>query len=231
MDNRSEIKPINLASFIDHTQLKPDTSKRQIVQLCREAKTYGFATVCVNPYWVALASEELRDSPVGITTVVGFPLGSTTTYSKVHEADNAIHNGATEIDMVMNIGALKSGDLSSVRDDITGVVDVCRGRAAVKVILETCFLTDEEKRAAAVICKEAGADFVKTSTGFGTGGATIEDIKLLRDAVGPHMGVKASGGIRDADFALRLKSAGATRIGASASVQIVSGTGSSGTGY
>ena len=199
--------------MIDHTLLKPGSSRAEIVRLCEEAKRYGFATVCVNPYWVRLAAGELAGTGVGVTTVIGFPLGATTTFAKVAEARDAIANGATEIDMVMNVGALKSGDLEAVRSDIAGVVDACRGQAAVKVILETGLLTEEEKIAACVISKLAGADFVKTSTGFGPGGATAEDIALMRMTVGPAMGVKASGAARALDTARRMLAAAATRIG------------------
>jgi len=218
-----------IARIIDHTLLKPDCTKDEIVKLCKEAKENLFATVCVNPYWVPLAAKELAGSKVGITTVVGFPLGATSTFSKVAEARDAIASGATEIDMVMNVGALKSGELNVVKTDIEGVVLACRGQAIVKVILETGLLSDEEKVKACSICKMAGADFVKTSTGFGPGGATPEDIALMRKTVGPDMGVKASGGVRDIDTARKIVAAGATRIGASSSVAIV--TGGKGTGY
>jgi len=220
-----------IARKIDHTLLKADSTKNDIVTLCKEAKQHGFATVCVNPYWVPLAAKELAGSKVGITTVVGFPLGATSTFTKIAEARDAIASGATEIDMVINIGALKSGDLDEVKRDIEGVVLACRGQAVVKVILETCYLTDEEKVVASSISKMAGADFVKTSTGFGTGGATVEDIALMRQTVGPEMGVKASGGVRDIDVARRLIAAGATRIGASSSVAIATETAAKKDGY
>jgi len=220
-----------IARKIDHTLLKADCTRDEIVTLCKEAKEHSFATVCVNPWWVPLAAKELAGTKVGITTVVGFPLGSTSTFTKIAEARDAIASGATEIDMVMNIGALKSGDLDAVKRDIEGVVLACRGQAIVKVILETCYLTNEEKKAACSIAKMAGADFVKTSTGFGSGGATVEDIALMRQAVGPDMGVKASGGVRDIDTARRLIAAGATRIGASASVAIATGAGAKKDGY
>lgn len=212
-----------IARKIDHTLLKPDCTKDQIIKLCSEASEYNFATVCVNPYWVPLAANELKESGVGITTVIGFPLGSTSTFSKIAEARDAIASGATEIDMVMNISALKSGDFDAVKKDIEGVVQACKGQTIVKVILETCFLTDEEKKKACIISKMAGADFVKTSTGFGTGGATPEDIALMRQTVGPEMGVKASGGVRDLDTSRKLVAAGATRLGASSSVDVVTG--------
>ncbi|WP_312875632.1 deoxyribose-phosphate aldolase [Paenibacillus planticolens] len=212
-----------MARKIDHTLLKPDATKDEIIKVCSEAKQYNFATVCINPYWVPLAAKELAGSKVGITTVVGFPLGATTTFSKMAETRDAIANGATEIDMVMNIGALKSGDLNTVKKDIEGVVLAANGQAIVKVILETGLLSDEEKVKACSICKMAGADFVKTSTGFGHGGATVEDIALMRNTVGPEMGVKASGGVRDIDTARKIIAAGATRIGASSSVALVTG--------
>ncbi|NQX69016.1 deoxyribose-phosphate aldolase [Paenibacillus alba] len=218
-----------IARKIDHTLLKPDATKDEIIKVCSEAKQHNFATVCINPYWVPLAAAELAGSKVGITTVVGFPLGATTTFSKMAETRDAIANGATEIDMVMNIGALKSGDLNTVKKDIEGVVLAANGQAVVKVILETGLLTDEEKVKACSICKMAGADFVKTSTGFGHGGATVEDIALMRKTVGPEMGVKASGGVRDIDTARKIIAAGATRIGASSSVALV--TGGKGEGY
>nr|WP_276352935.1 deoxyribose-phosphate aldolase [Cohnella sp. YIM B05605] len=215
--------------MIDHTLLGAAAAKDGIVKLCAEAKEFGFATVCVNPYWVPLAASELKGSGVGVTTVIGFPLGASRTEIKAAEAKDAIGAGATEIDMVLNVGALKSGDRASVLNDVKAVVEACKGKAAVKVIIETCYLTDEEKREASLICVEAGADFVKTSTGFGTGGATVEDVALIRSAVGPDMGIKASGGVRDLAFAQRLIAAGATRLGASSSVAIV--TGGKGEGY
>ncbi|MBD0383403.1 deoxyribose-phosphate aldolase [Paenibacillus sedimenti] len=219
----------DIAQIIDHTLLKPEATKNEIVKICGEAKQYGFATVCVNPSWVPLAARELAGSNVGITTVIGFPLGATTTFAKMAEARDAIANGATEIDMVLNIGALKSGDLNTVQKDVEGVVQASNGQAVVKVILETGLLTDEEKVKACTICKQAGADFVKTSTGFGHGGATVEDIALMRKTVGHEMGVKASGGVRDLETARKIVAAGATRIGASSSIAIV--TGGKGEGY
>ena len=215
MNPDMQISPEEIFSKIDHTLLKPDAARADIVRLCDEAKTYGFATVCVNPYWVRLAADQLSGSGVGVTTVIGFPLGASTTFVKIAEARDAIASGATEIDVVMNIGALKSGDADAVKRDIEGVVQACRGRAVVKVILETGLLTDEEKIQACRICKAAGADYVKTSTGFGPGGATVEDIVLMRRTVGPEMGVKASGGVRDLETARRMIAAGATRIGTS----------------
>lgn len=213
----------NVAKYIDHTLLKPEATKEQLIKLCSEAKQYGFATVCVNPYWVSLAAKELAQSEVGITTVVGFPLGSTTTAVKVAEARDAVANGATEVDMVLNVGALKSGDDEAVLRDVAEVVKAAGEGITVKVILETGLLTDEEKKRACLLCKEAGAHFVKTSTGFGPGGATVEDVRLMREAVGPELGVKASAGIRDYETTAQMLEAGANRIGASAGIAIVKG--------
>ncbi|QYR20930.1 deoxyribose-phosphate aldolase [Paenibacillus sp. sptzw28] len=218
-----------LSAYFDHTLLKPESTFTDIERLCGEAKQYGFATVCVNPYWVPEAARLLAGTGVGITTVIGFPLGATSTFAKTAEARDAIAAGATEIDMVLNVGALKSGRFEEVQKDIRGVVEACRGRAIVKVILETGLLTDAEKVKACELCKAAEADFVKTSTGFGPGGATVEDISLMRRTVGPEMGVKASGGVRDLAAVRSMIAAGATRIGASSSVAIVSG--STGEGY
>lgn len=218
-----------IARMIDHTLLKPDSTKEQILQLCEEAKEYEFATVCVNPSWVRTAAKELKGTSVGVTTVIGFPLGATSTFTKVAETRDAIASGATEVDMVINIGALKSKDEGTVYQDIKQVVRAASGQAVVKVIIETGFLTDEEKERACLIAKEAGADFVKTSTGFGPGQATVEDIRLMRETVGPNIGVKASGGVRDAESAKAMIEAGANRIGASAGIAIVSGE--KGSGY
>ncbi|PZD94178.1 deoxyribose-phosphate aldolase [Paenibacillus sambharensis] len=212
-----------IAAYIDHTLLKPQSTLEEITKLCEEAKTHQFATVCVNPFWVPETALQLAGSGVGITTVVGFPLGATSTFAKMSEARDAIAGGATEIDMVLNVGALKSGMDDIVEADVSGVVGMCRGRAAVKVILETGLLTDEEKVRACLICKAAGADFVKTSTGFGPGQATVEDIALMRHTVGPDMGVKASGGVRDMEAVQAMIAAGATRIGTSSGVAIMSG--------
>lgn len=211
-----------LASMIDHTLLKPDATKEQVVKLCEEAKKYNFASVCINPSFVKTAYEILKGTPVKVCTVIGFPLGATTTMTKINETRDAVANGATEIDMVINVGALKARQYNIVKDDIYGVVGAAGGNI-VKVILETALLTDEEKIKACELSKEAGADFVKTSTGFGPGGATAEDIALMRKTVGKYMGVKASGGIRDFETAQKMIKAGATRIGASASVGIVKG--------
>ena len=215
-----------LAGLIDHTILKPDATREDIVRLCREARQYGFASVCINPYWVALAAGELAGSPVKVCTVVGFPLGATTTSAKVTEASEAIRAGAQEIDMVINVGALRSCDYDTVKTDIREVTKAChQGGAIVKVIIEAALLNDAEKAAVCTLAKEAGADFVKTSTGFGPGGATARDVALMRQVVGPGMGVKAAGGIRTYEDLKAMTAAGATRIGASASVKIVQSAG------
>lgn len=214
----------DLAGLIDHTLLKPDATADQIAQLCYEAKKYHFASVCVNPTHVSLCAELLKDSPVKVCTVIGFPLGASAPEVKAFEAQTAIKDGANEIDMVLNIGALKAGDLILAARDIHEVVRV--GHQAgdiVKVIIETALLTDEEKVTACLLAKEAGADFVKTSTGFSGGGATVEDVSLMRRVVGPDMGVKAAGGVHDFEDAQNMVKAGATRIGASAGVKIVQG--------
>lgn len=215
------IQPHQLAAMIDHTLLKPDATAEQIVQLCREAMKYGFWSVCVNPYWVPLAKRTLNRSEVKICTVIGFPLGATATRSKSAEAAEAIEAGASEVDMVLNIGALKSGDLPAVAGDIAAVVQTAGSSALVKVILETGFLTSSEKEIACRLSLEAGADFVKTSTGFGPGGATVADIQLMRNVVGPAKGVKASGGVRDVATALAMIAAGASRIGTSSGIAII----------
>lgn len=212
---------MSIAKCIDHTVLKPQTTEAAVRKLCAEAAQYGFASVCVNPCWVALCADLLKDTEVDVCTVIGFPLGANTSAVKAFEAAEAIRQGATEVDMVLNVGALKDGNADLVRTDIAAVVEAARGKALVKVILETCLLTDEEKRIACRLAKEAGADYVKTSTGFSTGGATEADIALMRAEVGPEMGVKASGGIRDYATAQAMIRAGASRIGASAGVQIV----------
>lgn len=219
-----------LARFIDHTLLKPNATVAEITKLCEEARQYSFASVCVNPGHVALAAKLLQGSPVKVCTVVGFPLGATSTFTKVMETRDSIANGAGEIDMVINVGALKSKDYELVKNDIARVVEAASGHC-VKVILETSLLNQEEKIKACELSKLAGADFVKTSTGFSTGGATAEDIALMRRVVGPTMGVKASGGIRDTQTAQQMIAAGATRIGASASVGIVKGETPAGKGY
>ncbi len=214
----------NIARMIDHTLLKADATKAQIVKLVNEAKEYSFASVCINPTWVSTAAEMLKDTPdVKVCTVIGFPLGATTTETKAFETKNAIENGASEIDMVINIGALKAKQDELVESDIKSVVEAAKGRALVKVIIETCLLTDEEKERACKLSVKAGADFVKTSTGFSTGGATIEDIRLMRKTVGADIGVKASGGVRRREDALAMIEAGASRIGASSGVAICKG--------
>ncbi|MBU5677276.1 deoxyribose-phosphate aldolase [Alkaliphilus sp. MSJ-5] len=212
---------MNIAKYIDHTLLKPETKKEEIKKICEEAREYGFFSVCVNGANVALAYEQLQGTDVKVTAVVGFPLGAMTSEAKAFETKNAIDNGAKEIDTVINIGALKEGKEEKVLNDIKAVVDAASGRAIVKVIIENCLLTNEEKILACKLAKKAGADFVKTSTGFSTGGATVEDVQLMRETVGPEIGVKASGGVRDLKTALAMIEAGATRIGASASVNIV----------
>ena len=212
----------NYASMIDHTLLKPEATKSQIEKLCEEAKKYEFASVCVNPTWVNLSSTLLKGTNVKVCTVIGFPLGATTSDVKAFETKNAIENGAEEIDMVINIGALKDGDYDLVRDDIKAVVEAANG-TLVKVIIETALLTDEEKIKACELSVEAGADFVKTSTGFSTGGATVEDVALMRKTVGPTIGVKASGGVRSLEDMQKMIEAGATRIGASSGVAIMQG--------
>src|SRR5687767_4694956 len=211
-----------VAGMIDHTLLKPDASRQEIEKLCREAAEFHFATVCVNPVWVAVAAKLLRGSGVGVCSVVGFPLGATTADVKQYETRRAIYDGANEIDMVINVGALKSGDLRTVERDIEAVVDPCRQAGVIsKVIIEAALLTDEEKVTASTLSKAAGADFVKTSTGFGPGGATAADVALMRRVVGADMGVKAAGGVRDLEGLKAMVAAGATRVGASAGVKIV----------
>jgi len=212
----------SVAGMIDHTLLKPDATRQDIEKLCREAAEFHFATVCVNPAWVSLSSRLLRGSGVGVCSVVGFPLGATTADVKHYETRRAIFDGATEIDMVINIGALKSGDLQVVERDIAAVVQPCREANVVsKVILEVALLTDDEKIAACTLSKTVGADFVKTSTGFASGGATAHDVALMRRVVGADMGVKAAGGVRDYEGLKAMVAAGATRVGASAGVKIV----------
>jgi deoxyribose-phosphate aldolase len=211
-----------IASMIDHTLLKPEATHDQVAQLCFEARKFNFASVCVNPTHVKLCAQLLKGSSVKVCTVIGFPLGATATEVKAFEASQALDEGATEIDMVINIGALKAKDYETVLNDIRAVVRTGHAKAAlVKVILETALLTDEEKIAACLLCREAGADFVKTSTGFGPGGATAEDVALMRKVVGAQIGVKASGGIRSLDDTQQMIKAGATRIGASAGVKIM----------
>lgn len=212
-----------LAGMIDHTVLKADAKEADVRKLCEEALKYNFASVCINPAYVELAAELLKGSNVKVCTVIGFPLGANTKEVKAFETTDAINKGAHEVDMVINIGKLKDGNYDYVREDIKAVVDASKGKALSKVIIETCLLTDEEKVKACQLAKEAGADFVKTSTGFSTGGATPEDIKLMRETVGPEMGVKASGGVRSFEDAVKVIENGATRIGASASIAICEG--------
>jgi deoxyribose-phosphate aldolase len=214
--------PAGVASMIDHTLLKPDASRADIEALCREAAQFRFATVCVNPTWVATAARLLAGSGVGVCSVVGFPLGATTADVKGYETQRAIFDGAREIDMVINIGALKSGDLRTVERDIEAVTAPCRACGALsKVIIEAALLTDQEKVTACTLAKAAGADYVKTSTGFASGGATAADVALMRRTVGAEMGVKAAGGVRDLEGMKAMLAAGATRVGASAGVKIV----------
>lgn len=211
------------AQMIDHTILKADATKEEIINLCEEASTHNFFSVCVNPTWVKLASEQLKDTDVAVCTVIGFPLGASTSATKAFETEEAIKNGATEVDMVINIGQLKRADYDQVESDIKAVVGAAKGEALVKVIIETSLLTNQEKVKACELAVAAKADFVKTSTGFSTAGATAADIALMREVVGPDIGVKASGGIRDQETAQAMKEAGATRIGASASIGIIKG--------
>jgi deoxyribose-phosphate aldolase len=213
---------LSMAGMIDHTLLKPDATPEKVTQLCMEARKYNFASVCINPSYVKLCSDLLQGSNVKVCCVIGFPLGATLPEVKVIEAKMALENGASELDMVVNIGALKARDSALVARDIRGVVATGHAAGAlVKVILETCLLSDEEKVLGCLLSKEAGADFVKTSTGFSTGGATVKDIMLMRQTVGPEMGVKASGGISSREDAEKMVKAGATRIGASAGIKII----------
>lgn len=211
-----------LSKYIDHTILKPEATKDEVLQIINEAKEYNFASVCINPYWVQLAAKNLRGTDINVCTVIGFPLGATSTFAKVSETSEAIKDGATEIDMVQNIGALLSGDEQTVREDIKAVALAAHaGDAILKVILENAFLTDIQIIKACEIAVEAGADYVKTSTGFAKSGAKVADVKLMRETVGPKVGVKAAGGIHTKAEALAMIEAGATRIGASAGIQIV----------
>lgn len=212
---------MNINKLIDHTALKPNTNKKSILKLIAEAKTYDFASVCVNPCWIELAHQELKNTDVKVCTVIGFPLGANTTEVKVFEAKDAIEKGAQEIDMVINIAMLKDKEYDYVENEIHQIVEAAKDKAIVKVIIETCLLTDEEKIKACELSQKAGADFVKTSTGFSTGGATVHDIALMRKTVGAEMGVKASGGVHTHEEALAMVEAGATRIGASAGVKLL----------
>lgn len=228
--NRQErVLYVELNRMIDHTILKANASEEDVLKIIEEARKYEFFSVCVNPYWVALAHEKLAGTNVSTCTVIGFPLGANTSEVKAYETKDAIANGADEVDMVLNVGAMKSKQYKKVLKDIQAVVQAADGKALVKVIIETALLTDEEKIKACEMAKEAGADFVKTSTGFSTGGATVEDVKLMRSTVGPDMGVKASGGIHNKEEAQAMVDAGATRIGTSAGVAIMDGE--TGTGY
>lgn len=221
----------NIAKMIDHTILKAFATKEDVKVLCKEAKEYNFFSVCINPANIELAKKELEGSDVKVCTVIGFPLGANTSEVKAFETKDAIKKGADEVDMVINIGALKDKDYDYVLNDIKAVVDAADKKALVKVIIETCYLTDEEKKIACELSVKAGADFVKTSTGFGTGGSTPEDIKLMREIVGPNIGVKASGGVRNQEDAKAVIKAGCSRIGASASVAIAKGEDSQTSGY
>ena len=212
-----------IAKMIDHTILKPEATEKEILKLCKEAIEYNFASVCINPSMVPVAATALEGTDVEVCTVIGFPLGATTTEVKAFETKDVIEKGATEVDMVINVGKLKERDLEYVKNDIKAVVEAAKGKALTKVIIETCLLTDEEKVIACQLSKEAGADFVKTSTGFSTGGATAADIKLMRETVGPDMGVKASGGVRTSEDMKAMLEAGANRIGTSGGVALVQG--------
>jgi deoxyribose-phosphate aldolase len=207
--------------LIDHTNLKPEARKEDILKLINEAKEHHFASVCVNPVWVELAAKELKGTDVKVCTVIGFPLGANTMETKAYETKDAIEKGAEEVDMVINISKLKDGEYDDVKGDISGVVEAAKGKALVKVIIETYLLTNEEKEVACSLAKEAGADYVKTSTGFSTGGATVEDVALMAKTVGQTMGVKASGGVRTKKDAASMVEAGATRLGASSGVAII----------
>lgn len=218
-----EYTPESLAKYVDHTLLKPQASLEQVKKVCDEAKQHKFASVCVNPNYIGFVAQQLEGSGVAPCVVIGFPLGATTPDVKAAETCAVVELGAKEVDMVVNIGAIKSGDWQLVKRDIEAVVNAARGKALVKVIIETCLLTDEEKVKVCTVSKLAGADFVKTSTGFSTGGATEEDVRLMRQTVGPNMGVKASGGVRDYAGAVRMIKAGATRLGTSSGVKIVTG--------
>lgn len=217
--------------MIDHTVLKAFSSREDVIKVCNEAKEHGFFSVCINPTHIELAKKELEGSNVKVCTVIGFPLGANTSEVKAFETKDAIAKGAHEVDMVINIGALKDKNYDLVYNDIKAVVDAANKEALVKVIIETCYLTDEEKKIACELSVKAGADYVKTSTGFGTGGSTPQDIKLMRDVVGPNVGVKASGGVRTTEDAVKVIDAGASRIGASASISIATGEKTDTIGY
>jgi deoxyribose-phosphate aldolase len=212
---------LNYSNLIDHTLLSPDTKEKDIINLCQEAKQYGFASAVVNPAWVSLSAELLRNSNVNVCTVIGFPLGANTPETKAFETINAIENGATEVDTVINIGALKDKNDELVEKDIRSVVEAAKGKALVKVIIEAALLTNEEKERACQISVKAGADYVKTSTGFSLHGATVEDVAIMRKAVGPNIGVKASGGVRNVEDIKAMIDAGASRIGTSSAIKIL----------
>ncbi len=214
---------MELAKYIDHTLLKPESTRADIARVCEEAKHYNTASVCVNPCWIGFVAEQLKGTDIKPCCVIGFPLGATLPEVKAFETAAAIRDGAKEVDMVINVGALRGAEFETVYEDIKAVVDAAKGKALVKVIIETCLLTDEEKVTACKLAKQAGADFVKTSTGFSTGGAKVEDVRLMRETVGPEMGVKASGGVRSKADAEAMIAAGATRIGASSSKKIIEG--------
>jgi deoxyribose-phosphate aldolase len=222
---------MNLAKYIDHTILKANATEAEVIQVCDEAKAHNFYSVCINPYFVSLVADQLKGSEVKVTSVIGFPLGANTTEIKAQEALKAVVDGADEIDMVINVSALKDGKFNYVEKDIATVVEAIKGKAVLKVILETCLLSEDEKIKACELAKNAGAHFVKTSTGFSTGGATEADVKLMKSIVGDGMEVKASGAVRDYETALKMIEAGATRIGASSSVSIVTGGADSDSGY
>ncbi|CAM4378870.1 deoxyribose-phosphate aldolase [Bacillus manliponensis] len=214
---------MNYAKLIDHTLLKPDTKKEAIITLCEEAKKYGFASVCINPTWIETAAELLKGTDVKVCTVIGFPLGANTPETKAFEAKDAIEKGATEVDTVINIGALKDKNDELVERDVRAVVEAAKGKALVKVIIEASLLTEEEKVRACELAVKAGADYVKTSTGFSTGGATVEDVALMRKTVGPEIGVKPSGGVRSEQDLESMVKAGATRIGTSSAIALLNG--------
>lgn len=214
---------MELAKYIDHTLLKPESTREDIARVCEEAKHYNTASVCVNPFWIGYVAKLLKGTDIKPCCVIGFPLGATLPEVKAYETAAAIRDGAKEVDMVINVGALRGAEFETVYEDIKAVVDAAAGNALVKVIIETCLLTDEQKVIACKLAKQAGADFVKTSTGFSTGGAKVEDIRLMRETVGPEMGVKASGGVRTKEDAEAMIAAGATRIGASSSKKIIEG--------
>ena len=214
---------MNLAKYIDHTLLKPESTREDILRVCEEAKHYNTASVCVNPFWIGFVAEQLKGTDIKPCCVIGFPLGATLPQVKAFETAEAIKDGAQEVDMVLNVGAARGGEWDTVFEDIKAVVDAAKGKALVKVIIETCLLNDEQKVKACELAKESGADFVKTSTGFSTGGATVADVALMRKTVGPDMGVKASGGVRTKADAEAMIAAGASRIGASSSKKIIEG--------